>query len=511
MVPCPPRQTGRARASPVPNDQDENFPAPDFVRRGPPVSVRELERASSEKWARVMAVVPEGQDEARGRRRHAFVARGPYTLPMAVRREGVDLGSREAWRFFTHPYSVFPTDVAFFNAPGRGVLGARLHVRGKGGVRLYDEVGAGLPDAEFVAESYFGALGVIRHRALGAGDPALPYARDLLELDLELLELFRLTTLLMRPRDPLEALRQLHALLGRPSLRGCVESVFERDEVDAVEALATSERIDAVQAAAVATRFRVDEGDFNTVADVRDGKGRQAISELLTGYQAFEAEHGERLRELSQGIAEAEARLDMIKQRILAMQAEEAGRSRFTKFFSRGQQTIAELKAEGVHAIRTRRALEAAYDEIPGYGEVRGLTERVQGFQEMVRSIHRLACTFFEHNVTDAQLRSMRAIVEQKVDAGDPEQVRAGYKSYDFRLRADVLPRVLQTYSLSAYVLRRPDALTRGHSLRNVQRINRLAGHLIEYFRHARYGPRTLGEAFDETWGQVVALEARLK
>src|SRR5690606_1730890 len=105
---------------------------------------------------------------------------------------------------------------------------------------------------------------------------------DLLDLDLRVLELFRLTTLLMRPQNPLGALRELHAILQEPSLRWCVEDVFERDELDAVEALATSERMDAVQAAAVATRFRVDEGDFTQIADVRDEKGRQAISELLT-------------------------------------------------------------------------------------------------------------------------------------------------------------------------------------------------------------------------------------
>lgn len=492
---------------------EETFPAPEFVRRGPPVSVRDLERASSEKWARVMAVLPEADETSLegGRRRHAFVARGPYTLPMATRREGVDAGSRDAWRFFTHPYSVFPADVAFYNVAARGVLGARLHARGGGGVRLYDEVGAGMPGAEMVTESYFAALGVIRHRALGKGEVKLPYARDLVDLDLEVLELFRLTTLLMRPQNPLGALRELHRVLSAPSLRWCVEAVFDEDELEAVEALATSDHMDAVQAAAVATRFRVDEADFTQLADVRDEKGRQAISALLTEFQAFEAQHGERIRELSLGIAEAEARLDMIKQRVLDLQKDEAGKSRFTRFFSRGQQTIAELKAEGVHAIRTRRALEAAFDEIPGYYKLKGLTERVQGFQATIKAIYSLAGTFFEHNVTADQLKNMRSIVWQKVDAGDDEQARVGWKSYDLRLRADVLPRVLQTYSLSAYVLRRPDALTRGHSLRNVQRINRLAGHVIEYFRHVRYGPRTLGEAFDETWGQVVALEERLR
>lgn len=493
------------------NEPEETFPAPDFVRRGPPVGVRELERASQEKWAKVVAVQAEAEVSASGRRRHNFVAKGPYTLPMAIRRPGSDLGSRDAWQFYTHPYSVFPQDVAFYNQPGKGVLGARLHVRGKGGVRLYDEVGAGLPDSEMVTESFFGAMGVIRHRALGKGDPAAAYARDLLELDLDVLELFRLTGLLMRPQNPLGALREINALLIKPSLRQAVEDVFDKDDLDAVDALATSEHMDAVQASAVAARFRVDESDFSTIADVRDAKGRQAISELLREFQSFEAKHGDRIRELSLGIAEAEAKLDMVKQRILHMQREEASKSRFTKLFSRSQQSINELKGEGVHAIRTRRALEAAFDEIPDYHLVKGLTERVQGFQDMIKSIYRLAGTFYEHNVTDAQLKNMRQIVSQKVDSGDPEQVKAGYKSYDLRLRADVLPRVLQTFSLSAYVLRRSDALSRGTSLKNVQRLNKLARHLIEYFRYVRYGPKMLGEAYDETWGQVIALEERLR
>jgi hypothetical protein len=491
--------------------QDDIFPAPDFVRRGPATSVRELDRAANEKWARVMAVLPEpAPPAASGRRRHTFVTKGPFTLPMATRREGVSLGSREAWSFFTHPYSVFPPDVAFYNVPAKGVLGARLHVRGKGGVRLYDEVGAGLPDAEMVTDSFFSAMGVIRHRALGKNEVTAAYAPDLLELDLDLLELFRLTTLLMRPQNPLHALRDIHALMSKPSLAAAVREVFDQDALDAIEALATSEEIDAVQAAAVATRFRVDEADFTTITDVKDEKGRQAINELMGEFAAFEQKHGPRMKEVSQGIAQAEANLEAIKQKILQMQKDEAGKSRLTKMFSRGKQTIAELKAEGVHAIRTKRALEATFDEMPEYHRVKGITERVRGFQTMISSIYRLACTFFEHNVTDKQLENMRQIIAQKVDSGDPEQTRGGYKNYDLRLRADVLPRVLQTYSLSAYVLRRPEALTRGRSLENVRRLNTLARLIIEYFRHVRFGPKTLGEEFEETWGQVVALEARL-
>ena len=65
-------------------------------------------------------------------------------------------------------------------------------------------------------------------------------------------------------------------------------------------------------------------------------------------------------------------------------------------------------------------------------------------------------------------------------------------------------------YAISAYVLRRSDALPGGNSRGNVKRINRIAFDLIDYFRESRYGDKTVGEVFDETWGQSEALEARL-
>ena len=37
-----------------------------------------------------------------------------------------------------------------------------------------------------------------------------------------------------------------------------------------------------------------------------------------------------------------------------------------------------------------------------------------------------------------------------------------------------------------------------------------LARNLIEYFGSCRYGNKTLGDAYEETWGQVIGLEARL-
>ena len=93
----------------------------------------------------------------------------------------------------------------------------------------------------------------------------------------------------------------------------------------------------------------------------------------------------------------------------------------------------------------------------------------------------------------------------------DPQRRTAGFRNYDLRLRAEVMAKLLTTYSLSAYVLRRPDALQPDSaSHRNLVRINRMAKALIEYFNDVRYGNKTVGQAWDESWGQVVAIEGQL-
>lgn len=479
------------------------FPPVEFVRQGPPVHVRDIDRRSTEKWARIMVVTPVPRDGGR----HDFTLQGPITLPMAVRRAGTDLGSKDAWKFYTHPYAVFPREATYYNVEGKGCLGARLYVRSGDGVRLYDEVGASLSGAEKVADTIHGALGVLRQRAAHA-EGGSPYLPDLLELDLDLLEVFRLSTFLLQTRSPQETLGQLLALMQRSGVRAFCDDVFDADDLSAMR-MATRES-DPAELRRLVSRFHVDEADFTRVADVRDGRGRQAIQELLGEYQAFQSEHGARLAELSLGIQEQTARIEDCKRRIRELQAEDRARNAVTRFFSRTPQAIKELKAEGVHAVRTRRELEAAFDAIPGYDRVRGLTERVQGFQQIIASVHRLARDLFDHTVSQAQLKSLRVLVHEKVVGKPPAEAQAGYRSYDLRLRAEALPRLVSTYSISAYVLRRPDALRGGHSLASVQRINRLARNLIEYFGGCRYGNRTLADAFAETWGQVLGLEARL-
>jgi len=489
--------------------QPDTFASPDFVRAGPPVSVKELDRVGREKWSRVVCLVP----EARSGKGHTFAARGPYIIPLAHLRAGADRGSKDAWRFFTHPAKVFPPEAAFFNAPAapasRGCLGARLAAKTPGGWRLYDEVGAQIEGSEPVAESHAGALGVLRHRALGGAQPLEPaWAPDILELDLGLLELFRLLGALLSANDPRPVALDVLALLGSPGLERFAGEVFDEEDRSALQAVAAAEGLDVVALRATARRFRVDLLDFAKIVEVKDGRGRQAIAELLEEYNAFEAQHGPKIRELAEQIAAADVELAAVKQKILQLQKDEANRSRITKMFSRGGQSLAELKAAGVHAIRTKRALEASYAEIPGYDRLRGLSDRVKRFQADVQAVHALAGKLVELNVGQPQLRIMKELAAKVT--GKDDAARAALKAYDLRMRADVLPRVLHAYSLTAYVLRRPDALSRGHSLRSVQRVNTLARHLVEYFRFARYGPKTLGEAFDESWGQVLQLEARL-
>jgi hypothetical protein len=114
------------------------------------------------------------------------------------------------------------------------------------------------------------------------------------------------------------------------------------------------------------------------------------------------------------------------------------------------------------------------------------------------------------HSVSKTDIEALRKVYKEKLLSEDDAQVRSGIRQYDLRLRADVLPKILQTYSLSAYVMRRPDAVMGGASFRNVARINEISKRLIEYFRYCRFGKGMLGEAYDETWGQVVNLESQL-
>src|SRR5438105_12818924 len=99
----------------MPEPGSHAYPTAEHVQRGPPDPSREPERARSEKWCRVFAIVPVARETEKGPR-HEFTVRGPVVMPMAIRRKGTDLGSKDAWIFFTHPWAVFHRDATFFNS-----------------------------------------------------------------------------------------------------------------------------------------------------------------------------------------------------------------------------------------------------------------------------------------------------------------------------------------------------------------------------------------------------------
>ncbi|MGE0710748.1 MAG: hypothetical protein AB7N76_27870 [Planctomycetota bacterium] len=494
------------------------FPPADFVRRGPPVSIRDVERKKQEKWARVMVVLPRPEETAE-RVRYDFTQKGPFTLPLASLRSDIDAGDKNAWQFFTHPYSVFPQDSCFYNVSGKGCLGARLFVRAPEGVRIYDEVGANLDRSEFVSESFPGALGVLRNRVLG-GTPEesfeSPFLVDLLELDVDLLELFYLSTLLLKGNQSQKALERIDAQLQRTTLHLFAHDLFTEDEHELMQRVRAGDADEAAFA-----QLGVRDLDLVQVTDVVDPQGKQIVSELAREYEAFEAQHKDLLTELSLKIHERDHELEVIKGKVKALQQakqdDKAKRGisgmfkRATLFGKSKTEQINELKAEAVKAIRAKREHERAMEEIPGYERVRGLTERVQGFTSSVQTIQDMARNIVDHNVTRAQLNGLRSLVREKVGGMDEEEGRRALRTYTLRLRAEILPRVLASYELSAYVLRRPDAIRRSsRSSKNVARINNMARSLIEYFRYMRFGNKDLGDAYDSGWGQVVQLEARL-
>src|SRR5947208_16532475 len=124
----------------MPDSGTHSCPTAAHVQRGPPDPARDPERARTEKWCRVFAIVPIARSTEAGPR-YEFPGKGPVAMPMAIRRKGTDLGSKDAWLFFTHPWAVFHREATFYNAPKppRGVLEARLVERAEPGFRLYDE------------------------------------------------------------------------------------------------------------------------------------------------------------------------------------------------------------------------------------------------------------------------------------------------------------------------------------------------------------------------------------
>jgi hypothetical protein len=456
-------------------------------------------RATSEKWCRVFGIVPHARDGDR----FEFVPRGPVAMPMAVRRKGVDLGSKDAWVFLTHPWAVFHKDATFWNAKGgpRGVLEARLAQRTDEGVKLYDEVGAGFA-ADRVTQGYPAALGVLRARHLGRGIDG-PFALELNRLEIDLLECFRLLTLCLQTRSPINALAELDKLLRQPNVRHFTRDIFDEHDLGIIRKFGALRRGGTLTE--VTGRFRVDEAHFVQTADVKDGQGRQLVVDLIKEWEAFESTHGPTVERLGTDIAQCERDARKVALEIEREKDEVAEEGKLARFLTNRGKVIKKLEQDRTALQAKEEALRAEFDAIPGYDRVKGLSAQIEGFKGVVDGVRRLSVEIFDHNVSQQQIKVLTEL-STRIAAGET----AAWKDYDRRLRAEVFPHLFMANAISAYVLRRPDSLAGGLSLMNVKRINRMALDLIDYFREARMGEKSLGQVYDETWGQIEALEARL-
>jgi hypothetical protein len=420
----------------MPDSNAPAYPTTEHLKRGPPDPSREPERARNEKWARVFMLAPVLQETEAAGRGFAFGVKGPISVPMAVRRPGADRGSRDAWIFFCHPYAVFPGDAAFWNAPvTKGVLEARLVERTPHGLRLYDEVGAGIT-AERVTATYPGALGVLRARILRAG-ATVPYAPDLVRLELDVLQCLRLVTLCLKTRSPINALAEIDKILRKPNPRQFTAEAFDEEDRDVIRRFGSLRESGTLTE--VTSRFRVSDNQFTQAADVRDGAGRQLVQKLLKEWQKFESEHGVRLEELGREISKCDAdarRLALDRERA---RDESSEQGRVARIFSTGKQKILDrLDAELATVEARRKALEAEFDAIPGYSRVRGISDGIEAFTKLVEGVRRLATNIFDHNVSQQHVKALEDLSLQ-LEAPDVEFREAALAQHESRLQAVTL------------------------------------------------------------------------
>jgi hypothetical protein len=482
--------------------QPPAYPTAEHLQKGPPDPAQEPERARAEKWCRIHAVIPVLRQMEKGPRIE-FTTRGPIAVPMAVRRKGSDIGSKDAWIFFTHPWAVFHKDATFWNAPKppRGVLEARLVESTSHGFKLYDEVGAGFT-ADRVVHSYPAALGIFRSKHLGtvANDP---YTRDLVRLEIDLLELFRLTGLCLQTRSPINAIAEMDRLLTEKNVRAFTQGTFDDQDAALIRQLGALRRGGTFDEAT--SKFRVDEVHFTRTADVKDGRGQQLVVALAKEWEAFNQTHGATVERLGVEIGRCESEVRRIALQIEHEKDEHATENKITRFLTGRVKAMKKLEDERTALQAREKELRAEFDAIPGYDRLNGLTEQIESFKKVVDGVRRLATNIFDHNVTQQHVKALEELLA-KMASGEP----SAWKDYDRRLRAEVFPRLFTAQSISAYVLRRPDSLSGGLSLKNVKRINRMALDAIDYFREAKLGAKTLGQVYDETWGQIEQLEARI-
>lgn len=493
------------------------YPSRELLRKGPPKGKEPTPR--KEKWCRVAQVV--GVDQGGFAE---FEITGPFTIPMGVRRTDVSLGeSDKAWVFFTHPYSVFQRDGGFFNMPTRqGILAATLVGRNPQGIILYDEVG--VRSNERVASDYCGALGIMRHRLFAHNALRAPpfYVNSFIRLDLMLLRTFRVLTLLLKTKNPKRVFQELDGLL-----RNRTVFTFFREEFNKTQ-LASIQRGARVSAAAaqgptssvsmgqtggkIEQPFAISNSDFMTSDRLRDGKGRQIVAILKKRLDRFRTLNKDMIDAIDGRRAEIDQYLTKLRGKIEAETQKREQMASIGRFFSGRMFNIDQAKDEAAALERESQELDRKFENLEGYPEIKELTRRFQDFNQISQSIERLSTNIFDYNVSLNHIKELEDLAQRIRDNTRDIPTRTkDLNRYALRLRVDIAPRIMRVFAISAYVLRRPEALVGMNSGGNVGRVNRMAEKLIEYFRHVSFdGKHTLGEIFDDGWGQVRLLEARL-
>lgn len=478
-----------------------------------------MEARKYEKWCRVSQIVgmqgPKGEFE--------FIVKGPFTIPMGIRRQGVSLGqSDKAWQFFTHPYHVFQADGGFFNMETRpGVLAATLVGRTPAGIILVDEVGTDFK--ERVPDDFCGALGSMRYRLFGCNPHEATdfYTRAFIAVDLMLLRVFRIMTLLLKTRNPRLLFQELDSLLRNRTVFTFFGEDFSVSELKAIRkgALESAEEAQGPRSSVSRGRpdvpervqpFALENTDFSRPEQLRDGNGRQLVVLLKKKHDAFENRNRQMIDAINGRRSEIETQAQSLHVRIEREKARREKAKGLGRLMSGRGINLDASQNEYDALLRELEELNRKYEALPGYLEVREDSKRFQNFEEIKNGVERLATNVFDYNVGLKTIKEMEELLF-KVQKTQGQERSKNLSRYSMHLRAEIAPRIMNVFGISAYVLRRPESLVGMKSGGNMGRVNRMAEKLSQYFSKVNYGKKkTLGQVFDEGWGQVRMLEARL-
>jgi hypothetical protein len=495
------------------------YPSRDLLRRGPP-RPDDKEAHKWEKWCRVSQIVgmeaPNGQLE--------FIVKGPFTIPMGIRRQGVSLGqSNKAWQFFTHPYHVFQADGGFFNMKSRGgLLAATLVGRTPAGIVLVDEVGTDYK--ERVSANYCGAMGSMRYRLFGCNpqEASELYVNAFVPVDLMLLRAFRIMTLLLKTRNPRLLFQELDSLLRNRTVFAFFGQEFSVNELKAIRkgALESAESAQGPRSSVSQGRvneekerhqaFALQDQDFIQTEQIRDGKGWPLVLLLQKRHEKFEVQNAQIITAINARKAEIEGQAQGLHTRIEREKTRREKVKGIGRLISGRGINIDAAQNEYDALLREMEELTRKYETLPGFFEIKKDSKRFQHFKDVKAGVERLTTNIFDYNVGLNTIKDMEELLF-KIQKTQGQERHKNLSRYTMRLRAQIAPRIMTVFAISAYVLRRPDSLVGMTSGSNVGRVNRMAEKLIQYFSHVNYGPnKTLGDAFDEGWGNVRLLEARL-